>query len=409
MIGLLVLSHHGGVGGVAAHVLAPGGEAVLGAGHIGDEGAGGPGQGAVVGDEQIVAIAKAADALIAVVISGHVHVVHGDRGGLLHAAQLGIHQQAELVGGGLVHQGVADGAVVGLLVIALYPQLDPGQGILGVGAQAQVGGLRLHGVDGGLEVSLLVGGQSLKGLLHPGGVVVPGQHVQEVLAHDLRVDVHEQAVLALGHKVPAVVIGLAAGVVVHKHLVQGLKGQEAVVIGGGGVVGLGPLLGDEGVQHAGLHHLRLDLVAVLDQGHGKGAGILQGVGGQLVEDLVVLGLLPLKLHVIAGVDGLQILDEQGQGALAAAGVAHAIEHLAVRLLNGFLGKLLHGHALGLLNDLLGGGQVAGLAGAAAGAAGAISGAVPAAGYQSQAQGSGQDQRDQSFQLFHVLSSFKQFP
>ena len=214
--------------------------------------------------------------------------------------------------------------------------------------------------------------------------------------------------LALGHEVPAVVIGLAAGVVVHKHLVQGLQGQEAVVIGGGGVVGLGPLLGDEGVQHAGLDHLGLDLVAVLDQGHGEGAGVLQGVGGELVENFVVLGLLPLELHIIAGVDGLQILDEQGQGALAAAGVAHAIEHLAVGLLNGLLGKLLHGHALGLLNDLLGGGQVAGLAGAAAGAAGAISGAVIAAGYQSQAQGSGQDQRDQSFQLFHVLSSFKQF-
>ena len=52
-----------------------------------------------------------------------------------------------------------------------------------------------------------------------------------------------------------------------------------------------------------------------------GAGVLQGVGGELIENLVVLGLLPLELHIIAGVDGLQILDEQGQGALAAAGVA----------------------------------------------------------------------------------------
>ena len=75
------------------------------------------------------------------------------------------------------------------------------------------------------------------------------------------------------------------------------------------------VLGDEGVQNAGLDHLGLDLVAVLDQGHGKGAGVLQGVGGELIEDLVVLGLLPLELHGVAWVDGLQILDEQGQGTL----------------------------------------------------------------------------------------------
>ena len=48
-----------------------------------------------------------------------------------------------------------------------------------------------------------------------------------------------------------------------------------------------------------LNHLALDLVAVLNQGHGKGAGVLQGVGGELIEDLVVLGLLPLELHVVA--------------------------------------------------------------------------------------------------------------
>ena len=151
--------------------------------------------------------------------------------------------------------------------------------------------------------------------------------------------------LALGHEVPAVVIGLGAGVIVHKHFVQGLEGQIAVIAVGGHAVGLGPLLGHEGVQNAGLHHLGLDLVAVLNEGHGEGAGVLQRVGGELVEDFVVLGLLPLKLHVIAGVDGLQVLNEQGQGALAAAGVAHAVEHLAVGLLDGLLGQLLQGHAL----------------------------------------------------------------
>ena len=110
--------------------------------------------------------------------------------------------------------------------------------------------------------------------------------------------------LALGDEVPAVVISLAAGVVVHEDLVQGLQSQETLVLFGSGAVGFGPVLGDEGVQNTGLNHLALDLVAVLNQGHGEGAGILQGVSGQLIEDLVVLGLLPLELHVVAGVDGL---------------------------------------------------------------------------------------------------------
>ena len=251
-----------------------------------------------------MAVAIAADAGIAVVIGRYVDVVDGYRAGLLHGAELGVHQQAKLVGGGLVNQGVADGTVVGLSVVALHPELDPGQGICAVGAQAQVGGLRLHGLDGGLEVGLLVGGEGIEGILQPAGVSVLGEHVQEVLAYDLRVDVHVQAVLALGHEVPAVVVGLGAGVVVHKDLVQGLEGQVAAVGVGGSAVGLGPLLGNEGVQNTGLDHLALNLVAVLNQGHGESAGILQGVGGELVKDLVVLGLLPLKLHVIAGVDGL---------------------------------------------------------------------------------------------------------
>ena len=156
--------------------------------------------------------------------------------------------------------------------------------------------------------------------------------------------------LALGNEVPAVVIGLVAGAVVLKHLVQGLQGQEALVLVGSGAVGIGPVLGDEGIQDAGLNHLGLNLVAVLNQSHGKGAGALEGVGGQLVENLVVLGLLPLELHVVAGVDGLQIGDKQRQGALAAAGVAHAIELLAVGFLNGLLSQFFQGHVLRLGDD-----------------------------------------------------------
>ena len=222
-----------------------------------------------------MAVAETAHSGVAVVIGRHGDVVLGDGGGLLHAAQLGVDDQAELVSGGLVHQGVADGAVVSLGIVAAHPQLDPGQGVFAVLPQAQALGLGGHLVDGGLEVGLFLGGQGIEGLLQHGGVVIPGEHIQEVLTHDFRVDVHKQAVLALGHEIPAVVIGLGTGVVVHEDLVQSLKGQIALVRLGGGAVGLRPVLGDEGVQNAGLDHLGLDLVAVLDQGHGKGAGVLQ--------------------------------------------------------------------------------------------------------------------------------------
>ena len=172
--------------------------------------------------------------------------------------------------------------------------------------------------------------------------------------------------LALSHEVPAVVVGLGAGVIVHEDLVQSLQGQEAFILLSGGIVGLGPFLGNEGVQNAGLDHLGLDLVTVLNEGHGKGAGILQRVRGELIEDLVVLGLLPIKLHGVIGVDGLQVLNEQGKGALAAAGVAHAVEGLSVGLLDSLFGQFLQGHALGLLNDLLSLGELCGSFGAGAG-------------------------------------------
>ena len=163
--------------------------------------------------------------------------------------------------------------------------------------------------------------------------------------------------LALSDKIPDVIIGLFAGAVVHEYLVQGLQGQVAFISISGGAVGIRPVLGDKGVQDTGLDHLAFDLVAVLNQGHGERAGVLQGVGGQLIEDLVVLGLLPFEAHSIVGIDGLQILDEQGQSALAAAGVANAEEGLAVGLFNRFLGQLFQGHSLGLFDDLLNRGKL----------------------------------------------------
>ena len=159
--------------------------------------------------------------------------------------------------------------------------------------------------------------------------------------------------LALGYEIPNIIIGFFTDAVIHKDLIEGLQGQIAFIGIGGGVVGVSPILGDEGIQNAGLDHLALDLVAILNEGHGKGAGLLQGVSGELLKDLVVLGLLPLKVQGVAGVDGLQVLDEQGQGALAAAGVANAVEGLAVGLFDCFFRQLLKSHAFCFLNDLLG--------------------------------------------------------
>ena len=208
----------------------------------------------------------------------------------------------------------------------------------------------------------------------------------------------------LSHKVPAVVKGFGTGVVVHKHLVQGLQRQIAVVLLRCGAVGVRPVLGDEGVQNTGLDHLGFDLVAVLDEGHGKGAGVLQRIGGQLIEDFVVLGLLPFKLQGIAGINGLQILHKQGEGGGAPAGVAHAVELLAVGLFNGLLSQLLQSHALGFLDDLLGGRQLSGAVGRGGSGAPRLGGSAPtaAAGGQGQSKGSGEQQCKCAF---HNRSSF----
>ena len=209
----------------------------------------------------------------------------------------------------------------------------------------------------------------------------------------------------LSHKVPAVVKGFGTGVVIHKHLVQGLQRQIAVVLLRCGAVGVRPVLGDEGVQNTGLDHLGFDLVAVLNEGHGKGAGVLQRIGGQLIEDFVVLGLLPFKLQGVAGIDGLQVLHEQRQSGGAAAGVAHAVELLAVGLFNGLLSQLLQGHALGFLDDLLCGGQFSGAARRSrAGAASRLRGSTSSAAAGGQREGKGRGEQ-QCKCAFHNGSSF----
>jgi len=300
-----------------------------------------------------MAVAVAADAGVVVLISGDGDVVLGYAGGFLNGTELGVYQKAELIGCGLGHQGVADRSVIGLSIVALYPQFDPSKGVCAVSAEAQVGRIDSHLVDNGLEVSLLFGIEGVKGSLQIRGIGILGEHIEEVLAHDFGIDIHIEAMLAFGYKVPAVLVGLAAGVVEHEYLVKGLEGQIALVLFGGCAVGGSPVKGYEGIQDAGAYHLALNLVAVLNEGHGIGAYVLEGVGGELIEDLVVLGLLPVELHGVIGVDGLQVLNEQRQCRLAAAGVANAVEGSAVGFFYCLLGQFFQGHAFGFLDDLLG--------------------------------------------------------
>ena len=161
---------------------------------------------------------------------------------------------------------------------------------------------------------------------------------------------------AFSNKVPAVVVGLITGVVEHEDLVQGLKRQETLVFISSDAICICPVLGDESIQNASSDHLALNLVAVLDQGHGKGASFLQGVSGQLIEDFVILGLLPLKVHSVVRIDGLQVSNEQGQCSLATAGVAHTIEHLTIGLFDSLLSQFFQGHAFRFFDDFLGSGQ-----------------------------------------------------
>ena len=118
-------------------------------------------------------------------------VVLGNSGGFLNGAELGVNQKAELILGGIGNQGIADGTVIGLGIVAADPQIDPGQAVLGVLGQAEVRSFGSHGIDGGLEVGLLLSGQSLKGGLEHGGIIITGKHIQEVLAHDLGINIHE--------------------------------------------------------------------------------------------------------------------------------------------------------------------------------------------------------------------------
>ena len=114
---------------------------------------------------------------------------------------------------------------------------------------------------------------------------------------------------SLCYKVPAVVIHCISCGIVHKDLIQCLKRKETFISIRCCVIGLCPLLGNIGFQNTGLYHFRFNLVAVLNQRHGKGAAALQRGRRQLIENLIILGLLPLILHRIRRIDGLKVLNK----------------------------------------------------------------------------------------------------
>ena len=299
-----------------------------------------------------MAVAVAADALIAVLICRNLDVVLGNGIGFLNGTELGVNEQTELIGCGLVDQRVADRAVVRLRSIALNPELDPRKRVCAVLTETEVLRIRFETFDDGLEVCLLVGGELVERILQIAGVFILREHIKEVLADDLGVDVHEQTVFTFRNEVPAVGEGLGAGAVVLEDLVQGLQRQIALPRIRGGAVCLCPLERYIRIEDAGLDHLALDLVAVLDQGDREGALILHGVGGQLIEDLVVLRLLPFEVERVVRIDRLQILDEQRESGLTAAGVAHAVEGRAVGFFDRLFAEILKGHTLCFFDDFL---------------------------------------------------------
>ena len=124
--------------------------------------------------------------------------------------ELGINQQAELVGRGGIDEGVADRAVVRLLVVLLAEQLDVGQRVGRVlRVEHQRFGFRLHLFDFRRDAILRRAVRHrVKRGLQVVGVGLFGQHVQKVLADQLGVDAHEQRRNAFGDEIPAVGEGI---------------------------------------------------------------------------------------------------------------------------------------------------------------------------------------------------------
>ena len=304
-------------------------------------------------------VAVAADADVVILIRRNGDVVDGGFSRFFHGAELGVHQQAALIHRGGGDQGVADGAVVGLLVVLAAPEEDPGQAVLDVFArEAQIRRVHLHLFnDFIIFIGFAIPG--FIGFLGDGGVLFVGHHIKEVFAHQLGVDAHEQGSFAFADEIPHVLVGLGAQVVEHEDLVQGLQGQGLGVIFAGDAFCIVPVQGNEVQQDAGVQHLALDLVAVLNQGHGEGVVGTVDILGQLIEDPVFLGLLPVEVQVVVRIDFLGRFDELRDGGLAAAGVANREIILAVGFFNGFLDELFQGHFLRLFDHILhgfGGGE-----------------------------------------------------
>ena len=85
-----------------------------------------------------MAVAVAAEAGVAVFISSDLDIVLGNIFGLFDGTKLGVDQQTELIGSGLVDKVLADRAVVGDSVVGTDPKLDPCKRILAVCAKAKI-------------------------------------------------------------------------------------------------------------------------------------------------------------------------------------------------------------------------------------------------------------------------------
>ena len=116
------------------------------------------------------------------------------------------------------------------------------------------------------------------------------------------------------------------------------------------------------------------------------------------------GASPIETAIALGKTRTGVSLMRVEPAMDTGAVADAEEGLAVGLLNGLLGQLLQSHALGLLDDLLGGRQLSGAVGRGGSGAPRLGGSAPtaAAGGQGQGKGSGEQQCKCAF---HNRSSF----
>ena len=298
------------------------------------------------------------EALVAFIISGDVDPGVGSRLGLLSGAELGIDEQARGAAGFLFGEVGLNRAVIGNFGVVLEEAVDPGERVLPVRAEIQIGSIALDagiGIgDDRIDLGFVLRAEGIIAFLDVSSIGVLGQHVEEVLADRFAGWSHELSLNVEG-EIPAVVVDvldvIAIGIgVIGEDFIKGLQGKRLAVEGFVAV----PFLRNVVDEISFVDHLGLDLGAVLDERHREVVGSSLDVVFDLGKDLVVLRLSGFNYKVeVFVIFILAILDEGRGRGRGTGGVGDHIEGPAIDFLHGFLVKLLLVHGHGLFHDFLG--------------------------------------------------------